>query len=153
MLAPLAALDEDWFDAAFQQPFEELVWSLHGGYAHLRKPGGRVVVVVPTIAMAGAPGLAATAAAAEGQRLLVKAAARQWGAEGIVMNIVAADLRALAAGAIDLPPVSLSPPALGEVRVTDLAAVARAIGALASDDEATVTGATVIVDGGTWMAP
>ena len=152
-LSPLVALDDDAFANAFERPFAELLWSLHAAYHHLRRPGGRVVVVVPTIGMAGAPGLAAYAAAAEAQRLMVKSAARQWGAEGIVMNVVAADLTALAPGAVDLPSVSLSPPALGAARVTDLAAIAKVVGDLAADGSSALTGATLSADGGIWMAP
>jgi 3-oxoacyl-[acyl-carrier protein] reductase len=152
-VAPLVSLDDAAFAATFERPFAELLWSLHAAYAHLRRPGGRVVVVVPTIGMAGAPGLASFAAAAEAQRLMVKSSARQWGADGIVMNIVAADLTALAPGGVDLPSVALSPPALGPSRVADLAAVARVVGELAADGATAVTGVTVCADGGTWMAP
>jgi NAD(P)-dependent dehydrogenase (short-subunit alcohol dehydrogenase family) len=150
---PLVELDDASFTAWFERPFAALLWSLHEAYAHLRRPGARVVVVVPTISMAGAPGLAATAAAAEAQRVMVKSAARQWGAEGIVMNVVAADLTALAPGEVDLPSVSLSPPALGAARVADLDAVARVVADLAADGATAVTGVTVSADGGTWMAP
>ena len=150
---PLVELDDHAFGEAFERPVLELLWSLRAAYAHLRRPGGRVVVVVPTIGMAGAPGLAASAAAAEAQRLLVKSAARQWGAEGITMNVVAADLAALAPGAPGLPSVSLSAPALGSAAVTDRAAVARVVAMLLEDGAAALTGVTVSADGGTWMAP
>jgi 3-oxoacyl-[acyl-carrier protein] reductase len=126
---------------------------LRAGYAHLAKPGGRVVVVVPTAAMAGAPGLAATAAAAEAQRQLAKSVARQWGSDGLAVNIVAADLAALAPAGVDLPAVSLSPPALGPDAVTDLAGIARLVSLVASGEAAALTGATLSADGGIWMAP
>ncbi len=150
---PFADLGDDDLVAAFDRPVLDLLASLHDAFAHLRRPGGRVVVVVPTIGMAGAPGLAAFAAAAEAQRLLVKSAARQWGADGIVMNVLAADLAGLAPGAADLPSVSLSPPALGTAAVADLASVARAVCALAVGDTAALTGVTLTADGGTWRAP
>jgi NAD(P)-dependent dehydrogenase (short-subunit alcohol dehydrogenase family) len=152
-LGPLVEFDDASFAASFERPFSALLWSLHDAYAHLRRPGARVVVVVPTIGMAGAPGLAAFAAAAEAQRVMVKSAARQWGAEGIVMNIVAADLTALAPGVGDLPSVSLSPPALGTARVGDLEAVARVVADLAVDGATVLTGTTLSADGGIWMAP
>ena len=151
--APLVALDDEGFAAAFERPVLTLLWSLRAGYAHLAKPGGRVVVVVPTAAMAGAPGLAATAAAAEAQRQLAKSVARQWGSDGLAVNIVAADLAALAPGGADLPAVSLSPPALGPGAVTDLAGIARLVSLVASGEAAALTGATLSADGGIWMAP
>jgi len=150
---PLVELRDEDFVAAFERPVLDLLWSLHAAWAHLRRPGARVVVVVPTIGMAGAPGLAALAAAAEAQRLLVKSAARQWGADGVVMNVIAPDLAALAPGAADLPSVSLSAPALGNGGVGDLAAVAQLVCAIALGDTTALTGATLSADGGTWMAP
>jgi 3-oxoacyl-[acyl-carrier protein] reductase len=151
--APLAELSDQGFAAAFDAPVQDLLWSLHAAHAHLTRPGGRVVVVVPTAGMAGAPGFAATAAAAEAQRVLAKAVARQWGEDGISLNVVAADLAALAPNTPDLPPVSLSPPALGTGAVADLAALGRLVAWLAADDASALTGATLIADGGTWMAP
>lgn len=151
--APLVALDDEGFAAAFERPVLTLLWSLRAGYAHLVKPGGRVVVVVPTAAMAGAPGLAATAAAAEAQRQLAKSVARQWGSDGLVVNIVAADLTAFVPGGVDLPAVSLSPPALGPDAVTDLDGIARLVSLVASGEAAALTGATLCADGGVWMAP
>jgi 3-oxoacyl-[acyl-carrier protein] reductase len=150
---PLAELSDDGFAAAFDDPVRDLLWSLHAAHAHLTRPGGRVVVVVPTAGMAGAPGFAATAAAAEAQRVLVKAVARQWGEDGISLNVVAVDLAVLAPNTPDLPPVSLSPPALGSDAVADLAALGRLVTWLAADGASALTGATVSADGGTWMAP
>ena len=151
--APLAELADDAFAAAFDAPVRDVLWSLHAAHAHLARPGGRVVVVVPTAAMAGAPGFAATAAAAEAHRLLVKAVARQWGEDGIGLNVVAVDLAVLAPGTPDLPPVSLSPPALGSGAVGDLAALGRLVIWLVTRDASALTGATLSADGGLWMAP
>src|SRR5579864_3422743 len=152
-LRPLVDLDDPAFAEAFERPVLDLLWSLRDAFAHLRRPGGRVVVVVPTIGMAGAPGLAASAAAAEAQRVLVKAASRQWGADGITINVVAADLTALAPGAPHLPSVSLSVPALGAAAVTDLVAIARLVATLVAGETTALTGVTLTADGGTWMAP
>ena len=123
--APLAELADDAFAAAFDAPVRDVLWSLHAAHAHLARPGGRVVVVVPTAAMAGAPGFAATAAAAEAHRLLVKAVARQWGEDGIGLNVVA----------------------------VDLAALGRLVIWLVTRDASALTGATLTADGGIWMAP
>jgi 3-oxoacyl-[acyl-carrier protein] reductase len=151
--SPFAALEDAAFAAAFERPVLDLIASLRAGYTHLAKPGGRVVVVVPTAGMAGAPGLAATAAAAEAQRQLAKSVARQWGSEGLSVNVVAADLAALAPGIAGLPAVSLSPPALGTGAVADLGAIGRLVAVLASGEASALTGATLSADGGVWMAP
>ena len=146
-------LPDEGFAAAFETPVRRLLWSLRAAHAHLARPGGRVVVVVPTVAMAGAPGFAATAAAGEAHRQLAKSVARQWGEDGISVNVVALDLAVLAPTTADLPPVSLSPPALGPGAVGDLAAVGRLVTWLASDGASALTGATLSADGGIWMAP
>jgi 3-oxoacyl-[acyl-carrier protein] reductase len=150
---PFVDLGDEDLAAAFDRPVLDLLWSLRAAFAHLRRPGARVVVVVPTIGMAGAPGLAALAAAAEAQRLLVKSIARQWGADGIVLNVVAADLSALAPGTADLPSVSLSPPALGASAVADLGGLARLVCSVAVGETVALTGVTLSADGGTWMGP
>jgi NAD(P)-dependent dehydrogenase (short-subunit alcohol dehydrogenase family) len=150
---PLAELADGDFAALFDAPVRDLLWSLHAAHAHLARPGGRVVVVVPTAAMAGAPGYSATAAAAEAHRLLAKSVARQWGADGIRVNVVAVDLAVLAPTTPGLPPVSLAPPALGSGAVGDLAALGRLVTWLAAGDASALTGVTLSADGGIWMAP
>jgi NAD(P)-dependent dehydrogenase (short-subunit alcohol dehydrogenase family) len=103
--------------------------------------------------MSGAAGLVAYTAAVEGQRLLAKSAARQWGSHGITVNCVAP---APSLGAVDetagrshlpLTPAPLGGPGDAE---TDLGPV---VVFLASDAGHFVTGATIALDGGVWMAP
>ena len=116
----------------------------HGG-------GGRIVFVTPTVSMSGAPGLAPYAAALEGQRLLAKSAARQWGPDGITVNCLAPAPEHVPIG-VASSDVSLAPPALGGPgdAETDLGP---AVVFLASDDAHFVTGVTLCADGGVWMAP
>ncbi|HEX4775709.1 MAG TPA: SDR family oxidoreductase, partial [Acidimicrobiia bacterium] len=87
----------------------------------------------------------------EGQRLLAKSAARQWGRYGITVNCVAPapDLvvAGTAAGAVSLAAPALGGP--GDPR-DDLGPV---VTFLASDAGHFVTGVTVCADGGVWMAP
>jgi 3-oxoacyl-[acyl-carrier protein] reductase len=101
--------------------------------------------------MSGAARLVPYTTAVEGQRLLAKAAARQWGPDGVRVNCLAPAPEHVPIG-VDSMAVSLSPPALGGPGdvVTDLGPVAVW---LASDAAHFVTGATVCVDGGVWMAP
>ena len=124
---------------------------LQAGYAQMSGRGGRFVFVTPTIAMSGAEQLVPYTAAAEGQRLLAKSAARQWGADGITVNCLAPAPELVPVGVASMA-VSLAPPALGRPgdAETDLGPVAVY---LLSEAGAFVTGVTLCADGGVWMAP
>ncbi|MCB0994021.1 MAG: SDR family oxidoreductase [Acidimicrobiales bacterium] len=113
---------------------------------------GRLVHVVPTIGMSGAAGFAASAAASEGIRALVKGVAKQWGADGITVNSCAVDPQQMVPGDSGRrlsEGVALAVPALGGSGdpATDLAPV---ISLLAGDDAHFVTGSTLVLDGGVW---
>ena len=90
-------------------------------------------------------------AAVEGQRLLAKSAARQWGTHDIRVNCLAPAPEHVPIG-VDSMTLSLAPPALGGPGdpERDLGPVAVF---LAGDDGHFLTGATVCADGGVWMAP
>lgn len=144
-------VDDDYFHAVWEDTMRSAVAVLQASFTSLRGEGGRVIVVTPTIALSGAPRLAPYAMALEAQRLLAKSAARQWGADGIVVNCLAPapDQVPIEVRSVDM---SLAAPAftgLGDPE-TDLGPVAAF---LASDAAHYVTGVTVCVDGGVWMAP
>jgi NAD(P)-dependent dehydrogenase (short-subunit alcohol dehydrogenase family) len=134
-------VDPDAWDRLWEQSMRAMVTSLQAVFPGMRDNGwGRVVAVTPTASMSGVAGLASLCAVVEAQRVLAKSTARQWGAHGITVNCLAPGEPA-SAGA-------LAPPALaGPV---DLAGVLRF---LASDASGQLTGATLSVDGGVWMAP
>jgi NAD(P)-dependent dehydrogenase (short-subunit alcohol dehydrogenase family) len=164
---PFAQTSPDEWDAEAEEPLRRSLACFQGAHGRLRARGGALVVVLPGLAMSGAPGLTAWTTAAEGQRALVKVAARVWGTEGITVNCVAVPAGILAAAAAaesgdadgraagDVPQLDrpgTPPPAFG--RLPDLRAeVAGVVAALAGDDWASVTGATIAVDGGVWMQP
>lgn len=133
-------LEDDW-DGRCDAP---LRWALEEAQAArrhlLERGGGRLVFVVPSFGLTGAGGLVAEATAAEGVRSLAKSAARQWGAEGITVACVA---RRVGGPEVALP--SLPPPAPEDV--------ASAIELLLDPRSRAVTGATVVVDGGTVLSP
>jgi NAD(P)-dependent dehydrogenase (short-subunit alcohol dehydrogenase family) len=114
----------------------------------------RVLALVPSMALAGSPGLTAWTSAAEGQRSLTKALARAWGARGIIVNTIAVPAAVLTGHATDddapldrpgLQPLSLA--ALPSLRNE----VAGVLASLLEPAWSAVTGATLAVDGGQWM--
>jgi 3-oxoacyl-[acyl-carrier protein] reductase len=153
-IADLAA--DEWVRLG-QQPLRDFFqWCQ--AVSGLLGPGGgrpaRVIVLVPSMALAGSPGQVAWTTAAEGQRSLAKALARAWGTRGITVNTVAVPVAVLTGHGADesapldrpgLQPLSL--PALPTLR-NEVAAV---LASLLEPAWAAVTGATLAVDGGQWM--
>jgi 3-oxoacyl-[acyl-carrier protein] reductase len=122
-------------------------------HPHLAESKGRLVFVVPTLAMGGAGGYSAFAAAAEGIRALAKGVAKTWGKYGITVNTLAvAPSQVFGPEGDEIgKALSLSPPALGSIGdpVGDLSPV---LALLSSPDAHFVTGSTLVLDGGVWMA-
>ena len=144
---PFAELtDADW-DDAWEQPMR---WAVSVLASAQRRRIPHIVVVVPTTGMSGGAEYVAEAATAEALRVLVKSAARQWGADGITVNAIAVHPELAGIDPVHAGAVSLSPPALSGV---DASAVARLITAVCSGSHDALTGATLTVDGGLWMAP
>jgi 3-oxoacyl-[acyl-carrier protein] reductase len=113
--------------------------------------GGRIVVVVPTIGMAGAAGLVAYTAAIEGIRAMVKSAARQWASQGIGVNLVAVPLSMLSDdGAAEAGHLTAA-------AVTDdstlMHTVAESVKFLLRPDLDHLAGETIVADGGSVMLP
>jgi 3-oxoacyl-[acyl-carrier protein] reductase len=152
----LAHVDDAHFEAVWEGTMEATLWVMQAAYRAFAGRGGRIVVTIPTLAMSGAPGLVAYAAAAEGQRMLSKSAARQWGADGITVNCLAvAPELAMAGGrlAVDGPgDTSLAAAAMGRTGDPELD-VGPACVFLVGEGGAFVTGTTVTLDGGVWMSP
>lgn len=145
---PLVELDDDDWWAVWEQTMRSSLWLCQAVHPHLAGRDGRVVFCTPTLSMSGAAGYAALATAVEGQRLLAKSAARQWGVDGITVNCVAPDPALLG---VDAGDVALSAPALGHVGdpATDLVPI---VAFLCSPGSHFLTGATLTADGGSWMA-
>lgn len=144
---PLAETDE----AAWAARAEEPIWTAFRCFQKAYAEGARAIVaVVPSIALTGASGLAAEAAAAEGIRQLVKSAARAWGREGVRVNCVTLPVEEWG---IVPPPERQVPNRYGPSLpgANDAEGIATAITALI--DATAVTGATVGVDRGTVLAP
>jgi 3-oxoacyl-[acyl-carrier protein] reductase len=153
-LGPLIDMDDAGWATAAEEPLGIGVQVLQASYRTLRARGGRVIVVLPSLAMTGASGVVPWVTAAEGYRSLVKIAARQWGAVGITAIAVAVPAGMLT-GAAD--PLSLDRPGVPGPALRDVprarVEVAATVAGLLHPDMAHVTGATIAVDGGGWMTP
>ena len=147
---PLVDIDDRAWEAVWERSMRTALFVAQAAHRHLAGHDGRLIFLVPTIALSGAPGLVPYATALEGQRLMAKSAARQWGRDGITVNCVAPS--AAAVGVDRLPATSLSEPALATAGDfgRDLGDV---VAFLASTKSRFLTGATLAVDGGVWMVP
>lgn len=145
---PVTALSDEAWDRAADVPVRALLVTIQAGAAAL-SPGGRIVVVVPTLGITGEPGLVAACTAAEAQRTLAKSAARTWGPDGIGVHVVAAELGVLAGsgtgGGLGARPAALPPSTADDV----VDAVCTALAHLPTS----MTGATLFVDAGVTMLP
>lgn len=144
---------EQW-TAACDDPLEAGIRLARGAHQHLTARHGTIVFCVPLVGAAGAAGFVALSALAEGLRILARSLARSWGTDGIRAHAVtlhpsmflAPEHAATAAEA-----TALHDPALG--RLPSAAEIAAVIDALADGRvTAGLTGASLVMDGGTWMA-
>ncbi len=142
---PLVDLTDDEFETAWQVTLDDAVATCVKARERFGPSGGRLVMVVPTIAMAGGDGYAHWAMAAEGVHLLAKSATRQWGPEGITANVLAVGPTDVLADPEAAGPVSIATPALPDADPGEVLAF------LCSDAAGKLGGQTLVVDGGLWM--
>jgi NAD(P)-dependent dehydrogenase (short-subunit alcohol dehydrogenase family) len=152
----LSDVDDERFSAIWERAMWETILCCQAAFSHLTHHaggrGGRIVLVTPTLSMSGAPRFAPYSAAVEGQRLLAKSAARQWGRDGITVNCLAPAAEHLLGPEWRTDSLSLALASLGSPGdpVEDLGP---ALVWLLSDAAHFVTGATLCADGGVWMSP
>ncbi|WP_081287638.1 SDR family oxidoreductase [Mycobacterium asiaticum] len=132
---------------------DETMWqtliALQGAHTSMVADGGRIVVILPTIGMSGAPRLVNYTAAIEGVRSMAKSAARQWGSEGIAVNIVAAPVTLFRSDVDESHLPSSAVPGGGML----IHSVVETAKFLLRRDIDHLTGQTIIVDGGSVMLP
>jgi 3-oxoacyl-[acyl-carrier protein] reductase len=138
------------FAATWEQGMQRMLWTLQAAIPHLRASGGVAVVVVPTIAMTGGAEYAAAATAFEGQRILVKSAARQLGPEGIRCNTVAIAAELMLVDAAVAQVRYLAPGTGVDPSLDQLAEV---VAFLVGPAGRHLNGQTLTIDGGRWMMP
>ena len=154
----ICTLSEAHWRAACGAAMKSLLSALQAAYTAFTQTaarGGSVVVVGPSLSLAGAGRLVALSTAIEGQRGLVKSTARQWGQRGITVNWIAAAPRALSPLFDELPlPVKPDAVMVALGRPLDLASeIAPVMEFLGSAAGRVMTGATLVLDGGEWMVP
>jgi NAD(P)-dependent dehydrogenase (short-subunit alcohol dehydrogenase family) len=147
---PMHEVDDARWDLVWEQTLRRTLFVLQAGYGVMKDSGGAFVVVGSVTGMAGAAELAPYAAAMEGVRVLAKSAARQWGADGIRVNVLAPAPEHVPTGVVS-GDLALSPPALGGPGDPE-ADLAPIVAWLLGDDAHFLTGVTVPADGGVWMA-
>lgn len=154
---PVVDLDEVEWDDACERMIRASFVLLQQAHAVLRD-GGRVVVVLPTVAATGVAGLVPLCTAVESVRVMAKAVARRWGSRGITVNTVEIELApfVLGASATDAADGVPHVPVLGQPSLADrdpVADVVSLIDLLAQPAADGLTGALLVADRGTVLQP
>lgn len=148
---PLAETEPDDWEIRGERLIREAIFTFQAAFTTFADRPGRIVLVAPTAGLTGAGGLVPYTTAVEGVRALAKSAARQWGPQGITVNTVMVPPDLVASVLVSNTTFN-APPVIGHL--PDVRAdVVEAIGLFACATATSVTGATVIVDGGSVMAP
>ena len=137
---PLAVTDAAEWQRRCDDVLTTAIASAKEAHRRLSPRGGRLVFVLPSLGLTGAAGLVPFTTAVEGVRALAKTAARQWGEDGVTVACVA---RHVAGPTVALS--SIDPPTDDDV--------AGVIALLTTEHAASVTGATLVLDGGTVLVP
>src|SRR5438067_4444077 len=89
-LAPVAEVTEDDVDVFYRSGVKGSLWAMQAVYPHRRAQGwGRIVNFASSMGITGGGGFAAYNASKEAIRAITRTAAREWGADGIVVNAIA----------------------------------------------------------------
>lgn len=152
---PITSMSSEDWQSACVTPLRLARHCLQEAFALFAGLPGIVVVLGANLSLTGSAGLTAFCAFSEGQRALMKSAARQWGSRGVRVNWVGVDSVTFVPSLQDVPiPLSpeMGPPpsALGYVPTLDKG-VAESIAMLVA--ASAVTGVSLPVDGGLWMVP
>jgi 2-hydroxycyclohexanecarboxyl-CoA dehydrogenase len=89
-LAPIAEVSEEDVDVFYTSGVKGSLWAMQAVYPHMKAQGwGRIVNFASSMGITGGTGFAAYNASKEAIRALTRTAAREWGADGIVVNAIA----------------------------------------------------------------
>jgi 2-hydroxycyclohexanecarboxyl-CoA dehydrogenase len=89
-LASVADVDEQDVDVFYTSGVKGTLWAMQAVYPHMRaQQWGRIVNFASSMGITGGTGFAAYNASKEAVRALTRTAAREWAADGIVVNAIA----------------------------------------------------------------
>jgi NAD(P)-dependent dehydrogenase (short-subunit alcohol dehydrogenase family) len=89
-LAPVADVSEDDLDVFYTSGVKGTLWAMQAVYPHMQAQSwGRIVNFASSMGITGGRGFAAYNASKEAIRALTRTAAREWAADGIVVNAIA----------------------------------------------------------------
>jgi NAD(P)-dependent dehydrogenase (short-subunit alcohol dehydrogenase family) len=89
-LASVAEVDADDFDVFYRSGVKGSLWAMQAVYPYMRRQQwGRIVNFASSMGITGGAGFAAYNASKEAIRALTRTAAREWAADGIVVNAIA----------------------------------------------------------------
>ncbi|MCH2171428.1 SDR family oxidoreductase [Myxococcota bacterium] len=152
--SPVLLIDhtDEIIDQCFDTGFRGTFYFMQAVYPHMKGRGGRVINLGSASGYQGNHGQAAYGAAKEAIRALSKTAAREWGEDGILVNVICP--LASSPGVeklLELAPELLETFTTGRPlnRIGDCEQDIGPVAVfLASDDSRYVTGHTIAVDGG-----
>jgi NAD(P)-dependent dehydrogenase (short-subunit alcohol dehydrogenase family) len=153
--APMADVSGDDFDTFYVSGVKGSVWAMQAAYPHMKAQGwGRIVNFASSMGMVGFQGFGAYNASKEAIRAISRTAAKEWGADGIVVNVICPGGGPRAQAAVargDAAALEFNAskpiPRVGDAE-DDIAPVALF---LCSDACRWVTGQTLLVDGGGFL--
>lgn len=155
--APVSLLDHDdaLVDLCFDSGYRGTLYFMQAAYPYLKLRGGRVINLGSAAGLDGMIGYAAYGATKEAIRALSKTAAREWGRDGITVNILCPLARSpgIESFLAEVPEMEKKLTAGHPIaRIGDCEKdIGRVAAFLASDDAAYLTGLTVPADGGALM--
>jgi NAD(P)-dependent dehydrogenase (short-subunit alcohol dehydrogenase family) len=153
---PVLELTDEGLEIPFRSGLLGTLYAMQACYPHLKsRGGGSIVNFGSSVGVDGTPGFVGYAITKEGIRGLTRTAAREWGRDGIRVNVICP------AGLTDgtrefleqhpdlfadqedrIPLRRIGDPVLD---------IGRAVAALVSDDLSYLTGATLMLDGGSTL--
>lgn len=89
-LAPMAEVSAEEVDVFYDSGVKGTLWAMQAVYPHMVRQGwGRIVNFASSMGITGGRGFGAYNASKEAVRALTRTAAREWAADGIVVNCIA----------------------------------------------------------------
>ncbi len=152
---PILDHTDDTVDLCFDSGFRGTLYFMQAAHAHLKESGGRIINIGSAAGSEGLSGQAAYGATKEAIRALSKTAAREWGRDGIGVNVILPLAKSPGVAAmLEHDPKFESRMTAGQPigRIGDCELDIGPVAVfLASDDSRYVTGQTIPADGGSYM--